>query len=170
MYIFISECKRSVVHTWICLTKKNSSISSVYVFDGLYYRARRGSASKQQGEKSPLITILFSSTSLCYFENSTRLKSLCANKSSIRQGENRPKEPNSRSTIGILTEATAAEINSEINHDLVCAVIEVSAVYRFCYKVKPNLTVLKSCMMLSGSSIMVLCFGRDFNITIYSLT
>ena len=61
MYIFISECKRSVVHTWICLTKKNSSISSVYVFDGLYYRARRGSASKQQGEKSPLITILFSS-------------------------------------------------------------------------------------------------------------
>ena len=31
--------------------------------------------------------------------------------------------------------------------------------YRFCYK--PNLTVLKSCMMLSRSSIMVLCFGRD---------
>ena len=30
---------------------------------------------------------------------------------------------------------------------------------RFCYK--PNLTVLKSCMMLSRSSIMVLCFGRD---------
>ena len=58
----LSECKRSVVHTWICLTKKNSSISSVYVFDGLYYRARRGSASKQHGEKSPLITILFSST------------------------------------------------------------------------------------------------------------
>ena len=35
---FISEWKRSVVHTWICLTKKNSSISSVYIFDGLYYR------------------------------------------------------------------------------------------------------------------------------------
>ena len=30
-----------------------------------------------------------------------RLKSLCANKHSIRQGENRPKEPNSYSTIGI---------------------------------------------------------------------
>ena len=158
MYIFISECERSVVHTWICLTKKNSSISGVYIFDGLYYRARMGSASKQQGEKSSLITILFSSTSLYYFENSARLKSLCANKSSIRQGENRPKEPNSYSTMGIsVTEVTAAEIN----HDLVCAFIEVSAVYRFCYKVKPNLTVLKSCMMLSGSSIMVLCFGRD---------
>ena len=51
--------------------------------------------------KSSLITILFSSTSLYYFENSARLKSLCANKSSIRQGENRPKEPNSCSTIGI---------------------------------------------------------------------
>ena len=54
-----------------------------------------GSACKQLGEKkSSLITILFSSTSLYYFENSARLKSLCANKSSIRQGENRPKEPN----------------------------------------------------------------------------
>ena len=59
------------------------------------------SASKQQGEKSSLITILFSSTSLYYFENSARLKSLWANKSSIRQGDNRPKEPNSYSTIGI---------------------------------------------------------------------
>ena len=56
---------------------------------------------------------------------------------------------------GHFTEATAAEIN----HSLVCTFIEVSAVYRFCYK--PNLTVLKSCMMLSRSSIMVLCFGRD---------
>ena len=53
------------------------------------------------------------------------------------------------------TEATAAEIN----HNLVCTFFEVSAVYRFCYK--PNLKVLKSCMMLSRSSIMVLCFGRD---------
>ena len=135
---------------------KNSSIRSVYIFHGLYYRPRRGSASKQQGEKSSLITILFSSTSLYYFENSARLKSLCANKSSIRQGENRPKEPNKQHSRNF-TEATAAEIN----HDLVCAFTEVSAVYRFCYKVKPNRTVLKSCMMLSGSSIMVMCFGRD---------
>ena len=59
-------------------------------------------------------------------------------------------------TIGIsVTEASAAEIN----RDLLCAFIEVSAVDRFCYK--PNLTVLKSCMMLSRSLIMVLCFGRD---------
>ena len=36
-----------------------------------------------------------------------------------------------------VTEVTAAEINS----DLVCAFIEVSAVYRFSYK--PNLAVLK---------------------------
>ena len=120
------------------------------IFD--YYRPRRGSASKQQGEKSSLITILFSSTSLYYFENSARLKSLCANKSSIRQGENRPKEPISYSTIGILP---------KLNHDLVCAFIEVSAVYRFCHTVKPNLIVLKSCVMLSGSSITFLCFGRD---------
>ena len=48
-----------------------------------------------------LITILFSSTSLYYSENSAYLKSLCVNKSSIRQGENRLKEPNSYSTIGI---------------------------------------------------------------------
>ena len=64
-------------------------------------KAARGSACKQQGEKSSLITILFSSTSLYYFENSARLKSLCANKSSLRQGKNRPKEPNSCGTIGI---------------------------------------------------------------------
>ena len=60
---------------------------SVYIFDGLCYRRSRGSACKQIGEKSSLITILFSSTSLYYFENSARLKSLCANKSSIRQGQ-----------------------------------------------------------------------------------
>ena len=56
---------------------------------------------------------------------------------------------------GNFTEATAAEINQ----DLVCAFIEVSVVYQFCYM--PNLTVLKSCMILSRSSIAVLCFGRD---------
>ena len=39
-------------------------------------KAARGSACKQQGEKSSLITILLSSTSLYYFENSARLKSL----------------------------------------------------------------------------------------------
>ena len=37
---------------------------------------------------------------------------------------------------------------------------EVSAVYRFCYKPNP-FTVLKPCMILSRSLIMVLCFGRD---------
>ena len=67
--------------------KKNSFIRSVYIFDGLSYPQSRGSACKQQGEKSSLITILFSSTSLYYFENSARLKSLCANKSSVREGE-----------------------------------------------------------------------------------
>ena len=80
--------------------------------------------SKQQGEKSSLITILFSSTSLYYFENSARLKSLCANKCFIRQGENSPKEPNKQHHRSF-TEAAAAEIN----HDLVCAFTEVSAVY-----------------------------------------
>ena len=46
-----------------------------------------------------------------------------------------------------------------MNHNLVCTFIKVSAAYRLCYK--PNLTVLKSCMMLSRPSITVLCFGRD---------
>ena len=34
---FISEWKRSVVQTWIC-----STISRVYIFDGLYYRQEGG--------------------------------------------------------------------------------------------------------------------------------
>ena len=55
-----------------------------------------------------------------------------------KEGENRPKEPNSYSTMGIsVTEVTAAEIN----RDLVGAFIEVSAVSIFCYE--PNLAVLK---------------------------
>ena len=89
---------------------------------------------------SSLITVLFSSTILYYFANSEK-----QTKSSAQQLQHN----------GNFTEATAAEIN----HNLVCTFIKVSAVYRFCYK--PNLTVLKSCMMLSRSSIMVLCFGRD---------
>ena len=132
---------------------------------------RRGSASKQQGEKSSLITILFSSTSLYYFENSAHLKSLCANKSSVREGETGRKSRTAAAQSEF--HRSYSRRNKQWNKPrscLVCAVIEVSAVYRFCYKVRPNLTVLKSCMMLSGSSIMVLCFGRDFNITIYSLT
>ena len=126
MYIFISECKRSVVHTWICLTKKNSSISSVYVFDGLYYRARRGSASKQQGEKSPLITILFSSK--CHIILQTVPVS-----GKGKQTERAEQLQHN----GNLTEATAAEINHHLL-DLVCAFIEVSVGYRFCYV--PNLS------------------------------
>ena len=47
----------------------------------------------------------------------------------------------------------------EINPDLVCAFIEVSAVYRFCYK--PNLTVLKSCVMLSRSSMTAVLVEID---------
>ena len=47
----------------------------------------------------------------------------------------------------------------------ICAFIEVSAVYRFCYK--PNLTVLKSCMMMSRSSITNLCFDGDLQQIIF---
>ena len=79
-------------------------------------------------------------------------------KSFIRQGENRPKQPNSYGTMGIYRRYSLRNKPGSC-HCLVCAFIEVSAMYRFCYK--PNLTVLKSCMMLSSSSIMVLCFGRD---------
>ena len=47
-----------------------------------------------------------------------------------------------------------------LNYILVGCSCTILSVYRFCYK--PNLTVLKSCMMLSRSSIMVLCFDRDY--------
>ena len=73
IFLSQSEIDLQFIPAWICLTKKNSSISCVCIFDGLYYRARRSSASKQQGEKSSLITILFSSTSFYYFANSARL-------------------------------------------------------------------------------------------------
>ena len=52
---------------------------------------------------------------------------------------------------GNFTEAKA--LDDSLNGDL------VRAVYRFCDK--PNLTVLKSCMMLYRSLIMFLCFDRD---------
>ena len=74
-----------------------------------------------------------------------------------RQGKNKPTvAPAQLQHNTNFTEATAAETS----HDLVCTFIEVSALYRFCYK--PNLTVLKSCMMLSRSSI-ILCFGGDLS-------
>ena len=91
-YLIVKEICSSYLD--LLNSKKNSSIRSVYIFDGLCYRQSRGNACKRLGEKSSLRTNLFSSTSLYYFENSARLKSLCANKSSIRQGVNRPKEPN----------------------------------------------------------------------------
>ena len=154
MYIiFISEWKRSVVHTWICLSKNiHPLVVFIYLMD--FTTGKEGEREQTAGWEIVSHSNLFSSTSLYYFASSARLKSSCANKSSIRQGENRPKEPNCYSTMEI-SEASAAEIN----HDPLCAFIEVSAVYRFCYK--PNLTVLKSCMMLSRSLIMVLYFGRD---------
>ena len=73
----------------------------MYLLDFITGQGGGARANSKLGEKSSLITILFSSTSLYYFENSAHLNSLCVNKSSIRQGENRPKEPNSYSTIGI---------------------------------------------------------------------
>ena len=94
--------------------------------------------SKQQGEKSSLkqfyfhrkVYIILQTVSACNPYPQINLPS--------GEGKTDPKEPNSYSTIGIsVTELTGAEIN----HDLVCAFIEVSAVYRFCYK--PNLAVLK---------------------------
>ena len=60
-----------------------------------------GGARANSKVRNRLSTILFSSTSLYYFENRARFKSLCPIKSAIRQGENRPKEPNSYSTFGI---------------------------------------------------------------------
>ena len=109
------------------------------------------SASKQQGEKSSLITILFLSTIIILqtvpvFNPYAQIYLLSG------KGEN-DRKSRTATAQWEFTEATAS------CHCLVCAFIEVSGVYRFCYK--PNLTVLKSCMMLSSSSIMVLCFGGD---------
>ena len=59
MYImFISEWKRSVVHTWICLSKNiHPLVVFIYLMD--FTTGKEGSASKQQGEKSSLIAIYF---------------------------------------------------------------------------------------------------------------
>ena len=120
-----------------CSKKKNSSISSVW-WTLLPGRGKQ-TKSKVRNLASSLITmtynnyyiILFSSTSLYYFTNCACLQCLCANKTSIRQGKkkNRPKEPDSYSTMVISPKLRPQN----------CLFIEVSAVYRFCYK--PNLTV-----------------------------
>ena len=64
---FVLEWKRPVVHSWICLNEKNSSLA---VFDGLYYQAGARTKSGGRNLASSLITILFSPTSLYYFANS----------------------------------------------------------------------------------------------------
>ena len=121
--------------------------------------ARRESANKEQGEKSCIVShnnfifidnfILFCKQGLFVtliskyiFYRQGKTHQRCATALQLQHNRN-------------FTEATAAEIN----HNLVCTFIEVSAVCRFCYT--PSLTLLKSCMMLSRSSIMVLCFGWD---------
>ena len=102
MYIFISEWKTSVVHTWIFLNKKNSSISSAW---WALLPGREGERKQRARWEilhiSSVVTVLFSSTSIFYFANGTCFLSLCANKSSIRQRKNKPKEPNSYRTMGI---------------------------------------------------------------------
>ena len=129
-------------------------ICSSYL-DLLYYRQRGGARANSKVRNRLSQQFIFIDKFILFCKHCPFVI-LMRNKFSIRQGENRPKEPNCYSTMGIsVTEASAAEIN----HDLLCAFIEVSAVYRFCSK--PNLTVLKSCMMLSRSLIMVLCFGGD---------
>ena len=120
--------------------------------------ARRGSANKEQVEKSCIV----SHNNFIFIDNfrlfckQWLFVMLMSKWIFYRQGKNRPKVPPEQlQHNGNFTEATAAEIN----HGRVCTFTEVSAVYRFCFK--PNLTILKSFMMLSRSSIMVLCFGRD---------
>ena len=73
-----------------------------------------------------------------------------------RQGKNRPKVATEQLQHNAwnFTEATAAEIN----HNLVWRFMEVSSVYRFCYK--PNLIAYNP-VWCSRPSIVFLCFGWD---------
>ena len=64
--------------------------------------------------------------------------------------------PHSYNTIGISPKLRPQKQATIL---FVCTFIEVSALCWFWYK--PNLTVLKFCMMLCSPSIMVLCFGID---------
>ena len=83
------------------LKSKNSFISSVYIFDGLYYRPRRGSASKQQGEKSSLITIYFRRQVYIIFQTVPVCNRYAQiNLLSDKEKTDRTKEPNSYSTMG----------------------------------------------------------------------
>ena len=158
MYISISEeWKRSVSYIWICLNKK--FVHLIVTFDGLNYPDV-----EWELEQRARWEILHRLSKQFYFHRQFYIilqKVTVCNpyKQKIfysEQGKNRPKvAPGQLQHNRNFTEATA----TEINHNLVCTFIEESAVYRFCYN--PNLTVLKSCMMLSRSSIMVLCFGRD---------
>ena len=60
LYVYVYLGVKEICSSYLDLLKsKNSTISSVYIFDGLYYRPRKGNASKQQGEKLSLITIYF---------------------------------------------------------------------------------------------------------------
>ena len=100
VYIFISEWKRFKVHSWICLNEKNSSISSVW---WTLLPVRRGARTKSKVRNLPssLITILFSPQVYIILQTVPVSNAYEQKKSSIRQAKNRPKEPNSYSTMGI---------------------------------------------------------------------
>ena len=83
MYIFISEWKWYVVHISICFNKKIRPF--IVIFDGLFETlyTGQGEGAWTKSKVSPgiakvihiassLITILFSSTTLYYFENDAR--------------------------------------------------------------------------------------------------
>ena len=100
VYIFISERKRSKVHSWICLNEKNSSVSSVW---WTLLPGRRGARikSKVRNLPSSLITILFSPQVYIILQTVPVSNAYAQKNSSIRQAKNRPKEPNSYSTMRI---------------------------------------------------------------------
>ena len=100
VYIFISEWKRSKIHSWICLNEKNSSVSS---FWWTLLPGRRGARimSKVRNLPSSLITILFSPQVYIILQTVPVSNAYAQKNSSIRQAKNRPKEPNSYSTRGI---------------------------------------------------------------------
>ena len=137
------------------MNKKNNSNVWWTLLTGQGEGAR--TKSKVRNLASSLISVLFSLTILHYFANSDCLWWLWANESSIGKGKTdqkyRPGEQLQHN--GNFTEATAAEINQDGVY------VHLSERIVSIFFSNKNLTVLKSFMMLSRSSIMVLCLRRD---------
>ena len=116
-----------------------------------------GSANKEQGEKSCIVShnnIIFIDKLILFYKPVP----VCNASARINLLSGKGKTDRKSRTATAQWEFHRSYVRR--NKPRSCMRAELSAVYRFCYKPNP-LTVLKPCMMLSRSLIMVLCFGRD---------